>query len=130
MRRFSSIFLSILLGAFAVGIGMGYFLMKANSDRERLATIASEAEQQSREALQAKEDAIRAANNKLDTANGEISKAQELIRSFNEERSLIASAMVLKTPAGRDIKGWKEVVSLDQKTTINYPATHVVTAND
>lgn len=129
MRRFTSVLISILLGAFAVAVGMGYFLMKANTDRERLALIAQTAEQESKEAIQAREQAIKAANAKLDAANTEITKAQEMIRAFNEERSLISAASVLRAPNPKDIKGWSEVVSLGQKVTINYPPTHIVAEN-
>jgi type II secretory pathway pseudopilin PulG len=121
MRRFTSVLISILLGALAVGVGMGYFLMKANNDRERLALIAQAAEQESQEAIQAREQAIKAANAKLDAANTEITKAQETIKAFNEERALIQSATVLRTPNAKEIKGWSEIVSLGQKATVNYP---------
>jgi hypothetical protein len=129
MRRFTSVLISILLGALAVGVGMGYFLMKANNDRERLALIAQAAEQESQEAIQAREQAIKAANAKLDAANTEITKAQETIKAFNEERALIQSATVLRTPNAKEIKGWSEIVSLGQKATVNYPPTHIIAEN-
>jgi hypothetical protein len=43
---------------------------------------------------------------------------------------LIANAIILKAPNAKDVKGWKQVVSLGQKTTVNYPATSVIGSND
>ncbi|MFH1621204.1 MAG: hypothetical protein ABIB04_03915 [Patescibacteria group bacterium] len=130
MKRFYPVIISICLGALAVAIGMGFFLKKANTDRERLTEIALKAERESKDAVLAKENAIKQANQKLDTANNEISKAQDIIKSLQEERDMLTNATSLRAPSGLDIKGWKEAINLPLAVSIKYPGSDNLEAND
>lgn len=130
MRRYGSVILPILLGGFAVAAGMGFFLKKANDDRERLAEIAIQAEKESKKAQSAQELAIREANRKLDAANTEITKAQQTIQALQEERELVASAERLPLPDARVLKGWKEAVSIGQGVSVKFPTGNDIAEND
>lgn len=130
MRRFTSVLLSILLGGLAVGIGMGVFLKMANDDRERLATIATQAQQASKDAQMAREMAVKEANQKLENANAEISKAEQAMTALQQERDLIAEAHVLAPANARTVRGWKEAVGLDVNASCKFPPGNTVEAND
>ncbi len=123
MKRYTSIILSILLGAVAVGIGMGIFLKKANDDRTRLATVVDEAQKKSAEAIQSSQQAIQDANQKLASANDEVQKAQDTLRAVAEERELLGKAQALTPPPTRAIKGWKEAVDLPLGVSLKFPLT-------
>jgi hypothetical protein len=130
MRRFRSILLSILAGGIAVGIGMGIFLHLANVDRERLASIAEQAQTQSKEAQAARDAAVQEANQKLTTANAEIAKAENTVVTLQQERDTIANAHILTPPRPRTILGWKEAVDLDLQASCKFPPGNTVDAND
>lgn len=130
MKRFTSILMSIFLGALAVAIGMGIFLKKANDDRQRLADLAIKSQQQAKEAQQIREQAVQEANKKLDAANTEISKAEKLIATLREERALIATATILQKPSSREIRGWKETFNLSLGIGLKLPPGYEVQEND
>ena len=130
MRRFSSILLSILLGAIAVGASMGFFLNKANADRASLADIAAQAQSQAKEAQETREQAVSEANKKLDAANTEIKKAQSAITALKEERDLIAKATPLHEPTPRELRGWKQSIDLPLGVNITYPPNVEEISND
>lgn len=130
MRRFTSVLLSILLGALAVGAGMGFFLHKANADRASLADIAMQAQSQAKEAQKIREQAVNEANKKLDAANTEIKKAQNAITALKEERDLIAKATPLREPTPREQRGWKQSIDLPLGVSIKYPANIEETTNE
>lgn len=131
MKRFLSIVLSIVLGAGAVGIGMGIFLWKANEDRERLSEMVSQAQQDIERAREARERAVRDANEKLDTANTEIQKAQYLVTTLQEEREQITQASVLiPSTSSKTYKGWNEIINLPLGITAKYPPQSIIDIND
>ena len=130
MRRFTSVLLSIFLGALAVAIGMGFFLHKANADRAHLADIAVQAQGQAKEAQQIRDQAIHEANRKLDAANIEIKKAQDALSALKQERDLIAQATILTQPTPRELKSWKQSIDIPLGVSIKYPVGVEESAND
>lgn len=130
MRRFTSVLLSIFLGALAVAIGMGFFLQKANADRAHLADVAIMAQDQVKEAQQVRDQAVTEANRKLDAANFEIKKAQDALTALKQERDLITNATNLHEPTPRELKGWKQSIDLPLGVSIKYPSSVEETAND
>src|SRR5260221_13484618 len=101
MRRAASVLISILLGGLAAGLGTYVFLKKANDDRERLAGIVVQAQQESKAAVEKSQQTVEEANQKLNAANEEISNAQQLVKALKEERDLMATAHLLTPPTGR-----------------------------
>lgn len=130
MRRFTSVILSILLGALAVAIGMGIFLRKANDDRARLADVAAQAQQESQQAKETSQNAIKNANGKLEAANQEISKAQEALKAMQEERDLLMTAEPLVPSAPRAMRSWEQALDLQLGVSLKYPADSAIETND
>jgi len=130
MPRFTSLFLAILAGGIAVGIGMGIFLHLANADRERLAGIAKQAQAQTRDAQAARDQAVHEANQKLQNANAEIAKAQTALTSLQLERDLIADAKGLTVTSARAVRGWKQAINLELNATCKFPPTSDIESND
>ncbi len=130
MQRLTSVIFSILLGAVAVGIGMGIFLHKANTDRQRLEQVALEAQGKSKEAQDRSQQAIQEANAKLKAANDEVAKAQATLKAVEEERALLAKAEVLAEPKAEALKGWPEAVSLPLGVSLRYPPKNAIEEND
>ena len=129
MKRFAAIFLSILLGAAVVAIGMGIFLYKANVDRKQLATIAQTATEQAKQATTERERAIHEANTELDTAKHEITKAQATVAALKEEREALARATILEVPNNKTLRDWIHAVSLPLTFTLSLPPRSEVTEN-
>lgn len=129
MRRAATILLGILLGALATGIGIGFFLMKANGDRARLADEVAATVEQANKARQENAKAIEAANSKLNASNIEVAKAQALIKSLQEERNQIAKATALTPPPPKAVRGWQDAVSLGQELSLKLPTTLLVDGN-
>ena len=129
MQRYTSVVLSILLGAVAVGIGMGVFLHKANSDRQRLEQVALDAQGKSREAQDLSQRAIQEANAKLAAANDEVAKAQATLKAIEDERLLLAKAEVLDEPKAEALKGWAEAVSLPLEVSLRIPPKNAIEEN-
>jgi len=130
MRRFFPLLTAILVGALATGIGMTIFLKKANSDRERLAGIAQQTQEESKIAQEKSQKIVEDANKKLEDANAEIAKAQQAVKDLQEERDLIARAAPLTAPNPKLTKGWKEIVDLPLGITFKAPPTSRVETND
>lgn len=109
----------IALGALATAIGTGYFLFQSNSDRARLIQASEQARQQSETLAAASRKLADDANSKLNSASEEIKNAQEVIRKYDEERSLLAKAdPLIKTKTS---SSWKEWVNLPLGFTMRLP---------
>lgn len=130
MRRFSSVILSILLGAIAVGGGMFVFLNKANADRARLADIAAQSREDVKAAQDASQKTVEDANRKLADANAEIAKAQRVIKLLQEERELMRAATILEPPRPSAIKGWKQAIDIPLGVSAKFPPGHTIELND
>lgn len=130
MQRLPSIILSILLGALAVGIGMGVFLHKANTDRQRLEQLAMEAQGKSKEAQDKSQQAIQEANAKLRAANDEVAKAQATLKAIEDERILLAKAVTLDEPKADILRSWSEVISLPLGLSLRIPPKNTIGEND
>lgn len=129
MQRFTSVIMSILLGAIAVGVGMGIFLHKANTDRQRLEKVAIEAQGKSKEAQNRSQQAIQEANAKLKAANDEVAKAQATLKAIEEERGLLAKAEALDEPKAETLKGWSEAISLPLGVSLRVPPKNSIGEN-
>jgi hypothetical protein len=129
MQRISLVILSILLGAVSVGIGMGIFLHKANSDRQHLEQVALDAQSQSREAQALSQRAIQEANAKLKAANDEVAKAKAALKAIEDEHALMAKAEILQEPDPKIKKGWIEAVSLPLGISLRFPPKNVIEEN-
>jgi hypothetical protein len=121
MRRAASILIGILLGALATGIGTGFFLKKANDDRERLAETVQKTVEQATTARTENSRAIEDANAKLNAANLEVAKAQALIKALQEEQQALATATVLLPPTAKTVRGWTDVLRLDLGISLKLP---------
>lgn len=121
MKRAWSLLLSILLGAAVVGLGTGYFLHLANRDRQLLAQEANQAKAIAVKAQQERQSAIDEANIKLNQANEEVTKAQNVIKSLQTERELLAKAIILQPLPASITKNWQLAVSTAQKIALKFP---------
>jgi len=130
MRRYTSVILSILIGALAAGISLGIFLKKSNDDRRRLAESALQAKKQFEQSQDEAQRSMDEANQKLHAANAEVTKAQELIKLMEEERRLLAASEALDEPSSSLTKGWKEAVDTDLGISIRHPANYILDSND
>lgn len=130
MKRIATVIFSILLGALAVGIGMGIYLNKANQDRLRLEQVANQAQEQSRTVMDQSQKAIQEANDKLKAANDEVMKAQEALKTVESERELLSKADNLPTIDPKTLRAWAEAVNLEQGLTLKYPPSSIVESND
>jgi len=119
MRRNASVLLSILIGALVVGLGMGFFLKKANDDRTKLSAQAEEAKKTSEQIQATSLKAVAEARGKLDLANAEVEKARTTLQKVEAERKLMAAAEVL-TPS-KNLKGWQEAISLSMGVSLKFP---------
>ncbi len=129
MRRLVPILFSILIGASAVAIGMGFYLIRANQDRAHLTQEIQKANQTAKNANIESHQAILDANKKLNTANTEIAKAQNALQIMQEEHDALANAITLDTPRPSAIRRWKETVNLQLGVSIKFPATSRVFDN-
>src|SRR5512133_2568664 len=98
MKRFTSVLIAVILGAFATGIGTIPFLVLANQDRHRL-----DHELQSSKSLAAETEAEKRriaeeANKKVEEANKEVQKAQSVILEAQEDEHLLAASERLIAP--------------------------------
>lgn len=116
------------MGAIAAGLSTGFFLHKANADREKLAAQLTETAQTAQTAREQNRQTIQEANNKLQNANSEISKAQALILALEEERNIMASAEPL-TPSNNH-KNWMDVIGLEQGIALKVPKGNSISTND
>jgi len=123
MKRSVSVFLWILVGACASGLAIGYFLHRANVDRERLGRQMSEAEHQLQEIKSNSQKLAEEANRKIADASMEIIKTQALIKQYQEAREL-------KQPDYRTLRYWKETISPSLGVAIKYPPTAFVSQTD
>ena len=129
MRRAVTILIGILLGALAAGLGIGFFLMMANSDRARLADQIAATVAEANKARDENTKAIDMANAKLNASNTEVAKAQALIKSLQEERDQITKATALVPPAPKAVRGWQDAVSLGQGLSLKLPTVLTVDSN-
>ena len=130
MRRYSSVILSILIGALAAGISLGIFLKKSNDDRRRLEASALEAKKQFEQTQEETKKSMDEASLKLRAANEEVTKAQELIKLMEDERLQLASSVVLDEPSSAMTKGWQEALNTDLGISIRYPTGFSLDSND
>lgn len=130
MKRLLPILASILLGALAVALGMGLYLKKANDDRERLATIARQAQDEVSRIKEEGRLAVEQANKKVAHADAEITKAKSQLQKAEEERQLLATAEPLLLSNAKTIKGWKDAINLPLGISIKYPSGTEIETND
>lgn len=130
MKRAWSLLLSVLLGAVAVGLGTGYFLHLANTDRQQLAKEADLAKAQAMKAQQERQAAVEEANRKVEQANAEVNKAQTAIKDLQKERMLIDKARVLTAPTPAAISDWLLAVSTHHGVSFKHPAGSKIIQDD
>lgn len=118
MRRSVSILLWILTGALASGIGVGYFLHQANIDRETLIKEATMARAQASSSKIQLDKLAEEANTKLDSAWKEVGLAK---KQLQEQRILLAQAVVLQKPLPAQKKYWKTIISVPLGFSIEVP---------
>ncbi len=126
MNRASSVFLFVLLGAFAVGIGVVPFYVLANKDRHVLATDLETAKAQAAQAEADKQKLADEANARVNDANAEVDKAQKLVTSLKEEQQLMSTAVTLPKTGSRELLAWTAVVSVPQHVSVFIPKTAAV----
>ena len=130
MRRLAPILFSILLGAIAVAGGMGSYLVKANDDRTRLATLANQAVQRADQAEQQSQQAITQADLKIQDAQAQVTASQATIATMQEQEQLLASATTLSPADPHTIKNWGEAADVPLGVSVQYPPSSIILAND
>jgi archaellum component FlaF (FlaF/FlaG flagellin family) len=131
MKKLWSVLLSILLGAFVVGIGTGYFLYLANKDRQALAQEANQAKLEAQQALSNSQAAIEEANLKLAKANEQVTNAQQALEALRTEQALLKSAEPLLKPPSKTLDGWSSAISTPFGISILYPpGSDVISDNE
>ena len=73
--------------------------------------------------------AIEEANKKLQTASDEVAKAQDVITSLEQEKTLMAEATILPPPSPRLVRTWNDVVALDLGISLKQPSISSVETN-
>ncbi len=129
MRRATGILIGILLGALASGLGVGYFFYKANTDRAALSEKLTETARNAQQAREQNQHVIEEANKKLLAANVEVAKAQNAIKSLEEERSLLTEAVPISSPS-RKTSSWSTVVTIPFRLSFKIPSGNTVLTND
>lgn len=122
MKRATPLLLAILLGAITSGIGVGIFLKLANDDRNRLAAELEAANEKAQVALEEQARVTDEANKKVSEANAEIQRAEELLRTLDEEQALAKQAKSLRKPSTGEIRGWQSIISFHQEMGLLIPA--------
>ncbi len=120
MRRSIAVLCWILVGAFAAGSAIGYFLYQANHDRVRLAETVRKAEEQVSQIKTAQEKTANEANRKVAEASAEVTRTQDLLKRYEEERKLLLKAIPLNMDP-RKLKTWSESVSYPLGVSIRLP---------
>jgi hypothetical protein len=126
MKRFTSVLIAVILGAFATGIGTIPFLVLANQDRHRL-----DHELQSSKSLAAETEAEKRriameANKKVEEANIEVQKAQSIILEAQEDERLLAVSERLVAPTTYERSKLYQIVSLYQGISLFTPKNFTV----
>lgn len=109
-----------MVGAFAAGSAIGYFLFRANHDRVRLAETVRKAEEQVDQVKAAQEKTAEDANRKVAEASAEVTRTQTLLKRYEEERALLLQAIPLRMDP-RKLKTWSESVSYPLGVSIRLP---------
>lgn len=130
MQRSSSLLTGIALGAVAAGFGVGIFLYKANQDRIRLADQAHMTLEEITKIREENRRTIEETNNRLEIAKNQVTKAQETVRTLEEERDFLTRAIPLLPPNPRELYGWSELVALRQGFTLKVPPRLKNTTNN
>ena len=130
MKRSMAIFLWILLGALASGLAIGFFLHRANTDRERLVMEIDKAKQQAEETMNANRKLVAEADQKLSGASAEVDHAQELIKQYELERDLLLHATRLDKPTPNQLRSWKTFLSLPLGISLQTPPGSYATSNE
>jgi hypothetical protein len=126
MNRSSSVFLFVLLGAFAVGVAVVPFYVLANKDRHVLSTDLESAKAQAAKAESEKQRLADEANARVNDANAEVEKAQTLVASLKEEQQLMSTAVKLAKPGSKELLAWTAVVSVPQHVSVFVPKTAAI----
>ncbi len=130
MKKLWSVLLSILLGAFVVGIGTGYFLYLANKDRQVLAQEANNAKIEAQQALSDSQKAIEETNIKLAQANQQVTNAQQALEALQNEQTLLKKAEVLLKPTTGSLNNWSSAISTSQGISLMYPPGSKIDTNN
>ena len=119
--RLSGVLGLVLLGAVASSVSVGYFLHKANADREYLSTRMHALEEEVGQTKADSEKLAADANAKVDTAAQEVARVQKELQSAEEERQAITKAIPLVKPDARTLKTWTEAFSIPLGISIRIP---------
>lgn len=130
MKRFTSVLIAVILGAFATGIGTIPFLVLANQDRNRLDSELHATKKFAEEKESEKQTIAEQANEKVKAANAEVQKAQAIIMEAQEDERLLTTSERLIPPSVRDRAKWNANVSLNQGISILTPNGYTVTQDD
>ncbi|HEU0050929.1 MAG TPA: hypothetical protein VFQ60_02635 [Patescibacteria group bacterium] len=130
MTKPASVIFWILIGALASGVGIGFFLIQANADRETLATKAAQAEQDMIQAKQQSEQIAKDANTKLSNAALEVAKAQDQLKRFEEERTLLGNATILNPISPAILRTWTSAISVSMGVSVQFPSAFTANTTD
>ncbi|MBM3204697.1 hypothetical protein FJZ48_01805 [Candidatus Uhrbacteria bacterium] len=122
MRRSFSIVIWILIGAIASGVGIGFFLHQANTDRVKLVQQTNQAKAEVELAKKQSVQVTEEANAKLAAAEKDLKTQLERVR---QERKLFSQAVPLR-PSATITKYWNTNLSLPLGISIQSPTNYLV----
>ena len=130
MKRFTSVLIAVILGAFATGIGTVPFLVLANQDRYRLDSELHKTKSIAAETEIEKQKIAEQANQKVKEANAEVQKAQTIILEAQEDERLLTTSERLIAPVTYERSKWNTAVSLYQGISLLTPTNFSVTQDE
>lgn len=130
MKRFTSVLIAVILGAFATGIGTVPFLVLANQDRQRLGDELQLTKTKATATELEKQRIADQANQKVKEANAEVQKAQLAILEAQEDEKLLATSDRLPTPQTHELAKWNSAISLTLGISFSTPKQFSVDRDD
>lgn len=121
MRTSVQVLLWILVGALAAGLGVGYFLHRANLDLQQYSTETKQLKKELKKTKAANDALALEANTRIDQAEQVARAAARLAEQLTEERRLIAQATLLQAPLPRTLKNWETALSVGLGVSVRIP---------
>lgn len=128
MKRGLGIFLWILVGAVAAGLGVGLILQRAHADLQQTRDAQAKTASEVKLLRDANDKLARDANKKLADADAEVERAQQLLAALKTERALLMQATPLEGPSASTLARWKTTLSLPLGLSLAAPSWLSVTA--
>lgn len=129
MRRSLSIFLWILLGACASGIGMGYVLWQAQDQTRSLNHQLERTQEQAKAIAENHERLIQEADQKVALATAEALQSKDLLAKYEQEQLLLAQTSDLSSYRTKT-KTWNQIIAFPIGLSLRLPPNTFGTSTD